>query len=468
VRSNCLLLSALVSLTLALGPLCIARAEEEPGPELVQLVVNLLGENDKDLRSVGLEQVRSDAKGQGATRQFAALLPKLPPDAQAGLLSALADRGDVAARPAVEELLAASHDEPVRVAAIAALGFLGEQADLRFLLPLLSADSKAEKSAARAALVRLRGEGVPPAIAALLKQPPTAVRVALIEILASRRALDTIADLLAAAVDTEPLVRAAAMSALGQMAGSEHIPGMLQGVLKAEKGHEREAAERAVMTVCGRTADAEKRADPLLSALNTLDAADRMALLPTLGRIGGPAALTVVEAAIADPDPRLHEMGLRALCNWPDAAVGSRLIELANADQHPGHRAMTLAALIRVAPLPDKRTARERLELLQTAMGMCSREEEQNLVLKRAAAIRTVETLRYLLPYLEQPQFAQQACESVVELAHHRELRDANKAEFEKALDKVIQTSKDATVIERANRYKRGQTWAKPTAPAQN
>ena len=70
--------------------------------------------------------------------------------------------------------------------------------------------------------------------------------------------------------------------------------------------------------------------------------------------------------------------------------------------------------------------------------------------------------LRFLRPYADQSPFAQQACESIVELAHHRALRDANKEEFHAALDKVIETSKDAVVIDRANRYKKGQTWARP------
>jgi hypothetical protein len=52
----------------------------------------------------------------------------------------------------------------------------------------------------------------------------------------------------------------------------------------------------------------------------------------------------------------------------------------------------------------------------------------------------------------------------VVELAHHRGLREPNKAEFDQALDKVIQTSQDATVVDRAQRYKKGQTWVRPKA----
>ena len=62
----------------------------------------------------------------------------LPPDAQVGLLGALADRGDTAAHPAVLKLLAASRDESVRVAAIGALGSLGEPSDWRQLVQLSS------------------------------------------------------------------------------------------------------------------------------------------------------------------------------------------------------------------------------------------------------------------------------------------------------------------------------------------
>jgi len=65
-----------------------ARADDD----LVQTVSNLISDKDKDVRAVGLEQVREEVKGTEATRRFAALLPKLSPDAQTGLLQALADR----------------------------------------------------------------------------------------------------------------------------------------------------------------------------------------------------------------------------------------------------------------------------------------------------------------------------------------------------------------------------------------
>ncbi|MFM9025973.1 MAG: hypothetical protein ACKON7_11650, partial [Planctomycetaceae bacterium] len=105
-------------------------------------------------------------------------------------------------------------------------------------------------------------------------------------------------------------------------------------------------------------------------------------------------------------------------------------------------------------------------ELVQKTMALCERPEDRAKLLERANAIRTVETFRFVLPYLDDPALAESACLSVVELAHHQKLRDANKPEFVKALDKVIATTKNAELVERAERYKAGQTWErkKPAA----
>ena len=462
MKATHLLLGSMVCLAVLLALASASFADDELSDELVQMVVTLLNDTDKDVRALGLEQVRTAAKSPAATRQFAALLPKLSRDAQVGLLRALADRGDPVARPAVLEVLATSRDEPVRLAAIGALGFLGEPAEARMLMQLLREGSPAEQAVARASLVRLSGESVAGVIAAEMNQVTSPLRVTLLEILAARRAVDTIPDMLAAAVAADSLTRAAAMAALGQLAGPEHVPGLVQGVLRAEPGREREAAEKAVLSVCNRIAGGEQRAEPLLAAMGRLNASDRTAILPTLGRVGGPAALQIIEAAISDSDPELHDTGIRALCNWPDVSIAARLTELAQKDEHPAQQTKALRALIRIASLPDGRSDGERLELLRTAMAACTRDAERNLVLQRAAAIRIPETLRFLMPYLEQPACARQACQSVVELAHHRSLRELNKAEFERALDKVIQTSGDATLIDRATRYKKGQTWARP------
>ena len=173
-----------------------------------------------------------------------------------------------------------------------------------------------------------------------------------------------------------------------------------------ERGRERVAAEKCVMFVCARNKDADRRGEPLLAAINKLAEAERRTMYSTLGRVGGPAVLKILEAAIAGSDAKLHEIGLRALCNWPDASIAARLLELAAADEHPAHRIAALRAVIRVAPLRDKRSNAERLKLLEKAMNMATRDKERNLVLDRARAIRTLDTLRFITPYMDQAPYA--------------------------------------------------------------
>ena len=140
----------------------VAWAASQPrgaraGDDLVDTVSGLLSDKDKEVRALGLEQVRDEVKGAEATRRFAALLPRLSPEARAALLGALGERGDAAARPAVLDQIECAEPE-VRSAAIRALGDLGDQGDVPVLTRLV-AGKKTEKDAA-AAITRLRGEGV--------------------------------------------------------------------------------------------------------------------------------------------------------------------------------------------------------------------------------------------------------------------------------------------------------------------
>lgn len=452
-----------VGLSLVFALLCSSVAAQDSGDsnaELLNLVVELLNDPDKDMRAVGLEQVRTELKGEAATRQLLALLPKLNPGAQASLIAALGDRGDATARP---ELLKMVQDdkaaEGIRIAATQAVAALGNEADVELLVGLLSAKSEELKKTAQASLVKLPGAGTSKVLASALDQQKLPERMILMEVLVARKAGEAVPGLLAAAVDDDPVLRSAAVNALGQLASAEHLPGLVAAVLKAEPGKEREAAEKAVMFVCQRSGGPDERCQPLLTTLAKLPPAEQAALLSTVGRVGGKGSLELVEQRIASREAKEHELGIKAVCNWPDATVAARLLELYAAETRPELKANLLSALIRIAPLPDQRTPAQRLELLQQVMQLCSKDSERNQVLKRAPAIRTIETLRFVVPYLDQPALAAQAQEAVVELAHHRNLREPNKDEFAKVLDRVQAESKDEIVRDRAQRYKNGQTW---------
>jgi hypothetical protein len=348
------------------------------------------------------------------------------------------------------------------VAAVQALGSLGDADDCAALVAMLPQESAELRNAARTALIGLRGTAATDALTTLFDPSDAATGVPLIDILTERRALTALDKLTAAAVADDAALRAAAMTALGKLATPAQIAGMVRGTLRAESSAERAAAEKAIMLACQRVEDPALRADALLAAIDALEPAEQLLMLSAVGRVGGPKALERVAAAIDSDDPQTHAAGVRALANWPDSAAAERLIALVRQDAHPDHQTAALRALIRIAPLPDGRTDAAKLELLQTAMGLCTRDEDRTYALQRAAAIRLVETLRWALTYLEQPAYAQQACETIVELAHHRGLREPHKEEFTAALNRVLETSEDEVVRDRAQRYLNNQTWVRP------
>jgi hypothetical protein len=284
-------------------------------------------------------------------------------------------------------------------------------------------------------------------------------------ILAERRESTTLPALVAAAVDADSAVRAAAMKALGTLGGPAEVPGMVAGLLAAQAGAERGDAERALVIVCTQNRDKEAAAAAFLSRFQAADPAAQEVLLPTLARVGGPAVMKIVNDLIASPKAPQRRLGLTALSRWPDATVKDRLLELIGEATNEEERKLLLGGLIRIAPLPDNTLdPAQKLALVEQTMKLCTRDEERGRLLERASAIRTVEALRYVLPYVDQPALAESACLSVVELAHHQKLRDGNKDEFLKALDKVLATTKNEEVIDRANRYKIGKTWERKKA----
>ena len=442
---------------------CLASAEE-----IVPLVSKLVAGEDADFRAVGLERIRIGAKGTGATKQFAALLPRLPATAQDELATALAERGDPAALPAIVDLLKGTTDPGVKAAAIGAIGALGNSADVALLVKQLTPATPsgsgvaltAQQVAARNALTVLAGPETPASIATAAQGAAPGVRGLLLEVLANRRDTAAIPLLLTAAVDADADLRAAAMRSLAKLGRAAEVPGMVQGILKAAPGDERTAAEQAIITICTRGPARDGARDALLETYRKLGEADRPLLLPCLASVGGSGALEVIEGLVTDSDAARRKLGQAALAKWPDGAQANRVVELFSQATDPEERELLLAAVINLGPLgTGGRSDADRLDTLQKAMQFCQRDEDRQKVLSRADAIRTIESLRFLMPYLQTPALAEAASRSVVELAHHRNRREPNKEEFAKALDAVIGVSKDPEIVERAQRYKNGQTW---------
>ena len=63
--------------------------------------------------------------------------------------------------------------------------------------------------------------------------------------------------------------------------------------------------------------------------------------------------------------------------------------------------------------------------MLKKAMELAATKQQKTAILRRAGAIYTLDTLHFVLPYLDQPEFDQATAETIVAIAHHKEVRHA-------------------------------------------
>ncbi len=395
-----------------------------------------------------------DALSSEQLASLSADLATLPTYCVVAVVDVMAKRDRTAVLPKVLQL--ADSDNPqLRLAGIRLLGAVGDNQAVPRLIAALGSDD-AVSEAARQSLEQLSREVVGPALLAALDDP--SLRRGAIDVLKRWRYYDAIDSLVVLAMDRNPDTYTLAMDGLRGIADpdSSDLPRLLKVLLQAQSGAQRDEAEKTLVIVCGKEPDAAARMRGVKGAMEGFSAADRLACLPLLGRLGDPESLPVIESFLASGSEDEKDAAVRALCNWPDASVADRLVTIAAKSTDQRFRRRALRAYVRVVSLPSQRPESETLAMLQTAMQQADVLEDQRLIVERAGSVRSLESVMWIATFLDKPDLAQQACQSLVELAHHRELRHPNMQQFGPLLDRVAAISRDPQVVQRARRYRLG------------
>jgi len=420
------------------------------GPESVDIVIDVLRSDDPQAHQVAIGDV-IDFQPE-MLLPLANRLDALPVNTQAKLLAALGTRREVGLMAVVLQAAKSEH-EPVRLAALRALGSVGDASVVPTLLEAIYAGGQ-QGAAAREALEASFAKGVDDRLVEAFRQANKPEQQAtIVEILDRRRAVTAMGLLLELAAGDNADLRRRAFAALARLAGPGEVPPMIQAMLKLKDPREREDAEKAIAAVCGRISEPDGRADPVLAVYHRLDSAQQISIMPLIGRIGGSKSLKLLRQMLAPSAPKLYDAAAEAICNWPDAQAAEDMLHLASSAPSEQQRVRAVRAVARVAVLQDDRPDAQKLDLLKRAMKLATRNEDRALILDRAASVRHIDTLRFAVAYLDDPVLAPNACRTVVELAHHRGLRDPNKAEFAAALRKVIAATKDDNLAQRAKKY---------------
>jgi HEAT repeat protein len=346
----------------------------------------------------GLRVVR-DIKGGAATAAFAAALARVKPPVQVALIEALAGRGDPAAASAVASLMQSDVAE-VRMAAMAALGALGDASNAMVLAQIAANAAGKEQETARQALALLRDAKVRDVLLEALPKASPGVQGEIVRALGARQETSAAPALIEMARGNDEGTRMLALRSLTVLGEQSHAGELITLLLGARSDGEREAAEQAVVSACGRGGRAEAGVPRVLGAMKGASVASRAALLRVAGRLGGAEALAALRAAIGDADGAVQEAALRTMAEYGPVEAMDDLLKLANLQQRSdAQRVLALRGYWRLVGVASDRPIEERWRICEAGMGAARRAEEKRMGLSElskvghAGALKLAETL---------------------------------------------------------------------------
>jgi len=387
------------------------------GADAIPLVLKTIRSNDPQMRAAALANI-PELKGEGITRQLAAEMPNLPPDAQVLLIGALARRGNTDANEAVLKATGSASAE-VRAAAVAALADIGD-ASCVALLARAAADAKtdSEKQAALLSLRRLKGDGVDDAITKSMAAAKPQARALLIDVLLSRSAAGAVPAILKEAGGGDEGVRKAAFRALGMMAKAKDLAALMDLLVGLKGDAGRDDAERTVIEVARKVADEGARADAALAALaKAKSAAAKGSLLRVLRGIAGAKALDAVKTAVNDAEPAIQDAAIRALADWPDAVATGALMDVLRSSRSTVHRVVALRGCVRLLGLAGGLSTADTLKAYSGLMALAKRPEDKKLVLAGLAKVAHSDALALAESCMNDPAVRAEATLAVLGIA---------------------------------------------------
>jgi HEAT repeat protein len=311
----------------------------------IATTLDVLDGNDTAAKHVVLESIYASRAPQ-IIPALAAKLSTWDALTQTAVIAAMARRGDAAAISAL--LKATAHEDAnVRTAALEALGFLpGTIETMTALTKVAAGTATAENKIAKASLARLNGPALNAAILTGAERGETAWRVVLIEQIALRGLSEGLPLLVKLRADPDSAIRAAAVTALGELAPPADNKIVLDWAIAATDANEQARAVRALVSITLRNPDVAGRGAPLYAALESAPAELALRLLPALGRIGGaPSAACAAKLAL-NVDFKLAEAALAALVRWPDDTAVAALVSVAERTTLPALRASAVSGVI--------------------------------------------------------------------------------------------------------------------------
>jgi HEAT repeat protein len=447
MKIRCTICNSLALLLLCCCSVCFSASEQQD--DAIGIVLDILKSGEQEMQAVAIAMVK-DMPGTEVTKALAKELPNLSATSQVQLLSALGDRGDAAALPAVITAVKAK-EESVRIAALKAVGQLGDASSVGLLAQTAAATKGAEQKAARESLYRLRGPKVDGAVLEGITKAEPKTKVELIKGAGERNISAGVSTLLKTAKDSDRKVRVESFKVLKVIAGPEDLPTLVELLLNLRSSSEAIEAQKMVAAVAHKIEDKGRQAEAVLAVLPSVkDVKKQCSLLSVLGKIGDSSALPRLVEALNSDNIESRGAAIRALAEWPTSEPANDLLNMAEKSDNRTHRILALRGSVRLLGLSSGRAAEETIEMYKKAMSLAPDVSEQKRVLSGLANIKSLTALQIAADYLQDKNLFREAESAVVTIAGG--IHDKFPRQTKDILENILRTSKNDALRKQAQK----------------
>jgi HEAT repeat protein len=374
---------------------------------------------DKRMLQMALGTAR-EFPGRQVDEALATEVVRSTPERAALVIGAMADRKETVVLSAV---LKASGSGPreVRLAAVNALGKVGNASCLSPLLQVALESDEELATAAKAALIEIPGQDVDREIVTRLHRAQGKIYPLLIELIGEKR-IQAVPDLVQALDNSDDAVRTAALAALGTTVPADKLSVLVFQVVSTKSSKDEQTAEKALKAACVRMADRDKCAAELAAAMEQASVPKKIALVQILGAVGGTKALETIGQAAKSSDVELQDASRKLLGSWMTIDAAPVLLDLAKTSPGAKYRVRALHGYIRIAR-QFTMSEPQRLEMCENALAAATQPAEHKMVLDVLKRYRNLETLKLAAKLTrELPKLNNEATQATLAIA--RELGD--------------------------------------------
>jgi HEAT repeat protein len=306
---------------------------------------------------------------------------------------------------------------------------------------------------AKATLTRMEGKTVDAALLSKLPQSSGTMRQSIIELAALRRVNAALPAIVSSVEDSDPGIRRAALNSLSTLGSEQQVGDLVRLLSKKQDSAERDAIEKALTAICGRTGT--KSLSQVLPLAKNSDSELRKIALRSLATMGGPDALAAVKTAVDDRDESVQDEAVGTLATWPnnwpdDGTVAEPLLSLVKSGQKRLHQVQGARGYLLYVQENKKLSNADKVKVINDLLPLLKQPPEKRLAISALAGIPTAKSIESLVALAGDQTVTEEACLAIVNVATAKNLERMSKEARQKALQTVLDKSQNDSTRKKA------------------